>query len=1086
MQCRQCQFDNPPEMKFCGQCGTRLGAVCPRCGTEAPPGFKFCGECGAQLGLPPDASANAPPTESRTTAGPPTLRTETASSRGSALRQTAEGELKQVTVLCGELVCESAESLDPELVHGLLSRFFELAREQVARYGGSVNQLFDRGFTALFGAPVAYEDHARRAILAAHELHERVGSGTELGERQGVRWTTCMGLDSGTVVVDGIGDTAVGAASRRARRLQQRAVPEAILIGDEMASLVRPFVELEATAPLELDGGSTTDVWRVLSLRSELAPEVPDKVRGPFVGRTRELALLDELRGRAEQGEGQLVAISGEAGSGKSRLLDEHRKTLRGRPLSHLRGQCLSFGTGIPYLPFVDMIRKASHVAEFDDDATVAGKLRASLELTGSEPQAVLPYLLRLLGAREGTAELDGLEPQALQQRTFAAMRRMLLDAGRTSLVVVELEDVHWIDPTSAEFLASLVEVMGPARLLLLLTYRPGFQPSWLEKSYVTQVALRHLNEEESRKLLRAVGVADELGERILEKAEGNPLFLEELARSLTEDGTTAIPNTIQDILMARIDRLPEVQKQLLRVASVLGREISLDILAAIWDRPEPLEPVLEELRRAEFLYKVPAEDQSVHFFKHALTQEVAYESLLARRRRELHGRIARLLEELYADHLEDAYDRLTYHYPRAGEPEKTVHYLTLFADRAARDYAHAEAADALREALGHAEKLPPESYDRRLLEVVLKLAESLLPLARFPETLELCERHSERVERLDEPTLSAQFYFWLAHTHTYLGHQENTRRYTELAITAAQKCADESTEGKASYVLGRDGFWSGRFADGLHASLRAVVLLERSGEPWWQGQAYWVAGFNYYALGQFDQGIAALERACEIGVALDDYRLDASWSLGYFYASLGDWESGIECCRRGLARSRDPLNTAVAMGFLGYAQLRKGDISEAIVTLGDSVEKLRETGMQQILGWFSAFLSEAYLAAERLKEARELGQQALVVTQQANFLLGVGLARRALGRVSLGEGDPATAKSHLEEALGIFTSLEVPFEAARTRLDLVRWAHHSGKRELALATLRQAHRSFTELGAARYVERAGAMAERLGLCAPE
>ncbi|MEO1087113.1 MAG: hypothetical protein AAFY88_22995, partial [Acidobacteriota bacterium] len=479
---------------------------------------------------------------------------------------------------------------------------------------------------------------------------------------------------------------------------------------------------------------------------------------------------------------------------------------------------------------------------------------------------ASLPYLLRVLGIREGAEALEDLEPPAVQAGIFAAMRRMLLDAGQRTLVIIAIEDLHWVDQTSQDFIGSLVEVLPPTRLLLLLTCRSGYHLPWLEKSYATQITTRHLSNPDSRRLVAALLRRTELDEEsaeILDKAQGNPFFLEELARALaapSDQQSQVIPNTIQGVLMARIDRLPKVHKKLLQIASVLGRELDVNLLKELWLHPEPLDGLLEDLQGWEFLYKAPSEDHLVFFFRHALTREVAYHSLLSDRRRDLHRQAALALERLYADRLEDIYDRLTYHFPGAGEPRKTVEYLGLFAARAARDYAHAEAAQALRTALQHCRQLASEERDLRTIETLLSLAHSLLPLALFPETLELFEQYQALVDSLEDPSLEARFWFWLAHTQTYLGDQEAARREAEKSIEAARLSGDEATEGKASYVLGRSGFWSGEFAAAVENSLRAVVLLERSGEAWWQGQAYWVAGFNHFARGRFDEAIQALE----------------------------------------------------------------------------------------------------------------------------------------------------------------------------------------------------------------------------------
>lgn len=1040
-----------------------------------PSGARFCSACGS----PSDLSAGSD-------------RIDPAPPAAAAL----EGEIKQATVLCGQLLCSGAGSEEPEILHALLNRFLQLAYDEIGRFAGAVHQVLGQGFLALFGAPVAHEDHAARAVLVAAAIRQRIGQlAEEIETLYGVDWAIRMGLDTGPVIMGGEGGGVVGQATEGALGLLEAARPGDILLSDRLASRVGSQFELADERYPEGDGSwPGASVWRLMDISPSFV--APRRLRGwrlsPFVGRGREMTLLEELRRQADGGQGQVVGIAGEPGSGKSRLLYELSTTLKDKPVRYLRGQCLSYASGIPYFPFIDMIRRASHVGESDDSPTVAAKLRESLDAVGLGSEPVLPYFLRLLGLRQGAEPLDAMEPQAIKAQTFDAMRRMVLAASRRGLVVMEVEDLHWIDETSLEFLVSLIEEMAGARLLLLVTYRSGYHPGWLQKTFATQITMRRLSADEG-----AVVVASILGQhdaaarrssRIVEKAEGNPFFLEELARSLTdgpEDESEArIPGTVQGVLMARIDHLPEPHKRLLQVGSVLDRELSIHLLQRVWDRPEPLPELLADLQRWEFLDTAPSEEAGVYSFRHALTQEVAYQSLLKSRRRVLHARVAEALETLYAGRLEDVYDRLTYHYPRAGDSEKTVHYLVLFAERAAHHFAHAEAAKALRQALTHAESLPEEVRNRRLIEVLLQLAESLLPLARLHETLELCLAHEAALERVGDRSLEARFRFWLAHTYTYLGYQEESRHQAQLAIDAAHSCGDEATEGKACYVLGRNAFWAGDFAAGLEQSQRAVVLLERTGESWWQGQAYWVAGFLHWALGQFDQAVQALRRASEIGEALDDYRLDSSWSLGFVHASLGDWQAGIEHCRRGIERSRDPLNTAVATGFLGYAHLQKGDVEAALQTLRAAIQRLAEAGMRQLQGWLSVYLAEAHLADGRLEEGHETAAEALQVSREARFDLGVGLAHRALGRIALANGDLDEGLRELQEALDVFGALGAPFEIARTRL--ARAAAHGSRGGAQTAEdLAEARRLLRELGAEAYARQAEALADELGLEIP-
>jgi tetratricopeptide (TPR) repeat protein len=804
-----------------------------------------------------------------------------------------------------------------------------------------------------------------------------------------------------------------------------------------------------------------------------------------FVGRKREMLILDDLRERAAVGEGQIVGIAADAGAGKSRLLYEFRRRLWDQPVLYLTGRCLSYGSGIPYLPVLDMLRNEWGIGDADTPSTVADKVRASLARMGMDADESLPYLLHLLGVREGTECLAELSAQALQARTFAILRQFLLGAGQGRLVVLQIEDLHWMDNSSEDLLGYLAEGLATARMLLLATYRSGYRPRWMEKSYATQISLPRLTVQESRGIVESVlrdsKLRDDLVETALARAEGNPFFLEELTRSFLERPDVSVPDTVQGVLLARIDRLPEEHKRLLQAASVLGREFPLYILMTI-EGEARAGSLLADLKRWEFLYEEIASSEPRCFFKHALTQEAIYHTLLQSRRQALHAAAGQAFERLHADRPEDVYDRLAYHYSEAGKPKKAVFYLVRFAERAAASYAHAEAARALREALVHASRLPNGDRARQTVDLVLRLAESLLPLAQLPETLELLKRHEDVVERLGDPVLSGRFHFWLAHTHSYLGNQEEASSHALRAIEAAQASGDDGTEGRACYVLSRDAFWAGEFSEGIRSGLKAVALLERTEDRWWQGQAFGVVGFHHYVLGRFEWGLEAMARASAIYETLKDPRLDPSWSTGYFHASLGDGDAGIRYCQAGLDRAQDPLNTAAALGFLGYAWLQKGDLPKAIETLEDSVRRLEAAGMRQLQGWFSAFLAEAYLLSGRTGEAFPIAEQAIAVTLEARFWYGLGLAQRGLGMICRVQGRFDEARTHLREALEGFRSHRVPFEVARTRLEMALLAHAEGDALEAGTQLREAYRAFHELGAQRYVERAEQVARELSL----
>jgi tetratricopeptide (TPR) repeat protein len=338
--------------------------------------------------------------------------------------------------------------------------------------------------------------------------------------------------------------------------------------------------------------------------------------------------------------------------------------------------------------------------------------------------------------------------------------------------------------------------------------------------------------------------LSDQLAQTILAKAEGNPFFIEELTRAVLEHvespADLAVPDTIQGVLMARIDRLPEVSKRLLQTASVLGRDFSLRLLQAIWEGPGGIEPLLLELKRQEFFYEQIGAAEPTYVFKHVLTQEVAYESLLTTRRQALHAAAGSALERLHADRLEEVYDRLAYHYANTTDAPKAVTYLTRFAEKAARSYANTEAITALQEALEHVERLSAAERDRRLVDIVIRLAYSFYFLGRMQDTLDLLLQQQARVEQLQEPALIGPYYFWLGHTDSYLGDQERAAQSAQRALEEGQRCGDDATVGKAYYVLARRGFWVCQYPQGVEHGLQAIALLERAQEVLWLGQPYW------------------------------------------------------------------------------------------------------------------------------------------------------------------------------------------------------------------------------------------------------
>jgi class 3 adenylate cyclase/tetratricopeptide (TPR) repeat protein len=1001
----------------------------------------------------------------------------------------AEGEHKPVTVLFCDIVGSTAltERLGPEAMHGLLSRFFELAHSEVERFGGSINKFLGDGFMSLVGVPMAFEDHAQRAVLTALAIQERLQGGLDEADRPELR--VRIGLHTGRALVGSLGEgrsldyTAIGDIMNVAARLQQLAEPETIVVSETTARMVAGRMRLEPLGPVEVGGRSRpVTAYRITGLSGRRSPAEPQEPppRTPFLGRSRHLASLRDLFEQARDGEGQAVGIVGEPGIGKTRLVREFRRSLHDSRATLLEGRCLSYGRATPYLPLIDLVRANCAVEEGEEPAVTEMKVRAGLDEVGVDPHERAPLLLAMLGVPSGAEALADVSPEAVKTRTFETLLQMSVAGARRRPIVVVIEDLHWVDRTSEEFLASLVDHLGAEPILLVGTYRPGYQPPWAGRSYTTQLSLPRLAHSDSQELVRALlpsAVADR-AEVVVRRGEGNPFFLEELARTVhRDDGAKdeSVPETVEGLLMARIDRLGDESRRVLQVGAVLGREFSSRLLRLVWDGADA-DPHLRELQRLEFLQQPAGPDEPRYVFKHALIQEVAYESLLSARRRTLHAAAARALETLYQGRFEQVSDRLAHHWYRADEPERAVEALSRFAEQAAGAYAHVEASEALRRALVQAERLPAETRTRRRTELVLALARSLYFMGRFAESLELLSEHAEEAERLADPRLTGPYDFWLAHTYSHLGEGHlKAVRHARKALAAAERAADPGTIGKAHYVLTREAFWSGELATGAEHGRQAVQWLERAGERWWLAQSHAWSGINLFQSGAFEHALGQLAWAREIGEALGDRRLEsyADFLSGWFLATRGEWEAAIRDCTRSLERSPDPLSRSLALCILGFAHREKGDIGQAIQLIGRAIQEQTAFAYTRNTGMLRVWLSEAYLAAGRLEEARRHVRHALEAGDQMGTNLVKAAARRALGRISLVTNDLEHADACLAEALARFGAMGALFEVGLTQLLLAELAGRRGDPAAVTQQLDRAVELFTALETPVHLERA-------------
>ena len=688
MICQSCGHDNPVANRFCGGCGAPLARACPACGNSNPPDHRFCGKCGAVLG------GSAPIVKQADT---PRVRV---SERVDP--ENVEGERKTVTALFADIKgsTELEQDLDPEEARAIVDPALKLMIEAAHRYDGYVVQSTGDGIFALFGAPVAHEDHPQRALYSAlrmqDELRQYAGKLRAEGKAPiAVR----VGVNTGEVVVRSIATgagqveyTPIGHTANLASRMQTLAMPGSVVVSENSRKLIEGYFALKPLGPTKVKGVSEpVNVYEVIGLGPLRTRLQRSAGRGltKFVGREREMEATRNASELARAGRGQIVAAMAEAGTGKSRLFYEFKvKNQSGWMV--LETFSVSHGKASAYFPVIDLLHGYFRIGSEDDARTRREKIGGKVLMLDRALEDTLPYLFGLLGIVDGEDPLSGMDAQVRKRRTLDAIKRIILRESLNQPLMVIFEDLHWIDEETQAFLNLLADSIPNSKILMLVNYRPEYSHQWNSKTYYTQLRLDPLGKESADEMLSALlGDGADLAQLkrvIIDKTEGNPFFMEETVQVLLDEGALVregsatrltrpiaelkIPPTVQGILAARIDRLPADEKDLLQTLAVIGKEFALSLVRAVVSKSDDeLTRMLSSLQLGEFIYEQPAIGDVEYSFKHALTQEVAYNSLLTERRKELHRRTAVAIESLYAARLEDRYTELAHHWTQAGEP---------------------------------------------------------------------------------------------------------------------------------------------------------------------------------------------------------------------------------------------------------------------------------------------------------------------------------------------------------------------------------------------------------------------------------
>jgi class 3 adenylate cyclase/tetratricopeptide (TPR) repeat protein len=1094
MQCPRCQQDSSPGARFCGECGAPLGRACPVCRSLNPASHAFCSDCGAPL-APPSGGEAAPALHTYT----PGYLAE----KILGTREALEGERKQVTVLFADLrgSLELLADRDPEESRRLLDPVLERMIEAVHRYEGTVNQVMGDGIMALFGAPLAHEDHAVRACYAALRMQEGIAAlAGALRQSHGLSVQIRVGLNSGEVVVRSIGSdlhmdyTAVGQTTHLAGRMEQLAHPGQILATERTLRLAEGFVEVKALGPIPVKGlAAPVPTYEVVGpgpVRSRLELAA---ARGltRFVGREAELGELRAAMDRAARGRGQIVALAGEPGVGKSRLIHEFTRTHLAPEWRVLEAFAASFDTSAAYRPLVELLRGYFQIQEGDDLRRIRDKVAAALLGLEESLVAALPAFLAVLDVPVEDPAWQALDPAQRRRRTLDAIRRLLIRESQRRALCLVIEDLHWIDPEAQAVLDSLVEGLPTARLLLLVTYRLEYTHGWGGKSYYVHIAVPSLPRGTAGELLRdllgdGADVA-RLGAELIEHTEGNPFFLEESVRHLVETGVLTgerrahrvarppalaeVPATVQALLAARIDRLAPADKRLLQCAAAIGKDVPLTLLAAVADMAEhDLRRRLGHLQAAEFLLEASLFPVLEYTFKHALTLDVAYGSLLQERRRALDARIVDALEDLGGERTAERVERLAHHAYRGGVWDKAVAYCREAGMRALARSAHRVDVRYFEQALNALAHLPktPEALGRAI-DVRLELRAALAPIGEYRRMLEALTEADGIARALGDDRRLGLVLSFLTNFFTLRGDFERAISHGHDALALAASVKDVELQVLASAFLSLAYFFGpADYDQAIDLARSNVHLLGPDRERQRFGMAQLPAVYSRTVMswslaeqGRFAEGFAAGQEGLRLAQSVNHPHsvVFALLGIGTLHLRRGDLHEAIRTLEHGQAicEAADLPAVALEVAFLlGSAYTEAGRGPEAIALMERSVTQAM--ALRYRLGhWLrTGGMAEAYLAVGRAEEALPLAQLFVEIARMINARGTLGWAHRLVGEAATHAGPAAfdEAQAALAAALGLAEELKMRPLAARCHLARAELHLKEGSADKAAASL--------------------------------
>ena len=1000
MKCPKCHSINPEDSKFCLECGTEMEQICNHCGKSLPLRAKFCNECGQRFGQPARPALKELSIQEKLDKVQKYLP-EGLIKKILSQKDSIEGERKQVTIMFCDMKSFTVltEQLGPDETFSLMDKVFEILIHTVNEYQGTVNELRGDGILAFFGAPIALEDAPQRAIRSALAIHKEIHKFNEKirGHRDIAPIQLRIGINTGQVVVGTMGNdlrvqyTAQGDTINMASRIENLAEPGTTYVSEETFKLAEGYFRFEALGEKKIKGKpDPIKVYKAIAPSTRRTRFDVSAERGltPFVGRQRELELLLDGYQRSKTGRGQSFAIVSEAGLGKSRLLYEFRKKIANDNTTFLEGRCLSYGRGTAYHPIVDVLKSNFNIADSEPDSIIITKVKKGLKAIRADNPATLTYLLELFSIKDTQNQDFIISQEEKKYRLIEALKEIVIKGSETRPLVLAVEDLHWIDKSSEDAIKALLESISGSRVFLIFTYRPQYVHTWGTWTYHSQLNLNRFSNREClsmiHHLLGTSIIEETLEELILEKAEGVPFFIEEFIRSLKDLGLIeiksntyrlvkdlpeiTIPNTIHDVIMARVDSLPESAKAILVTGSVIEREFSYILLKNVIGGSEPdLLTCLSLLRDAELLYERGLYPHSTYIFKHALTREVVYDSILISKRKELHEKIAQTIEQLYKENLQDHFGVLAEHFIQGENFEKGAEYCKKASKHAFGSASFHEAIEHIRNRILCLERLPQsENNQKNIITARTALAMSLINVSRYADLLNAVSPIEDLAVRLNDQKILARIYTALGIYH--YGFKENMQkglRYMEDASKLSSQSEDYLSAYYASLYLGVTLLWSCEFSK-AHLSFKKCMQL---------------SSFAHNPIGMSPPLILTIYAYCH---------------QGGIERALNMAEEGIEAA----TQSGYLFNKAAARTAYGISFYYKGAFDEAEKHLLMGLDYSKKTSQIVWQHWACFNLGNLYIDMSKLTQAADYLTRSLLIIKQYRlppsyiYTCRVGLAK--------------------------------------------------------------------------------------------